>query len=93
MVSAKKSFYEIAADFDDASDQDVEKLKCHVIQQIGDEYGWESSHDIKLNCVKEWTLGTFIDIYVASDSNYDEYNVTHLCIDRDDFVQLVLLAT
>lgn len=86
MVSTKKSFYDIAADFDNVSDEEVEELKCYLIQQTGEHYGWQSSNDIKLNCQKEWTLSTFIEIYVIYQ---DE--LIQLSIDRDDCLVFALL--
>lgn len=85
MGGAKKSFYDIAVDFKNSSDEDIEKLKFHIIQQIGDQYEWKSSDDIKIMCRKEWAFGTFIDIYVIYQGN-----MVHLCIDRGDVVQLPL---
>lgn len=84
-----KKYYGIAFDFNDVSDEDVDKLKYHIIEQVGDTYGWKDSNDMKLLCRKEWSRnnfcnwssGTHIDMYVACGQQ-----ITHLYIDQDDMI-------
>ncbi len=76
-----KSYYGIAFNFNDVSDEDVDKLKYHIIEQVGNAYGWKDSNDMKLLCRKEWYHGTHIDMYVACGQQ-----ITHLYINREDMI-------
>lgn len=75
--------YEIAANFRNASDEQVARLKTALQKTYHNEIG---DMNIKIFCRKEWALGTFIDIYVLDVS---KQKVTHhFNIDRDDVIGL-----
>ncbi len=78
-----RSFYDISFNFGDASDEDVDNLKYHIIQNVGSQYGWKCSDDIKIMCKKEWYSETVMDIYVQHQEH-----IYLFCIDKNDIIHL-----
>lgn len=72
-------YYTIAKNWKNASDQEIKEFLeylCCCVPEF-------NRSEIKVFCVQEWTMGTFIDVYVKFEGMVYHYN-----IDNDDFIHL-----
>lgn len=74
-MSTQKSLYEIANDWDGATDEEVVRFKNAITPNI-------KKDGLGVVCRKEWVNGTFIDIYIFSQDR--QTLLRHLVIDQDD---------
>jgi hypothetical protein len=85
-MSSTGVYYNIAKSWLTVKDEDVVSIKNYIRQQLPEkakEWG-----QFKMFCHQEWTMGTFIEIYIlpeGGDINKQE-DLVHLAIDREDTI-------